>query len=399
MENNRRAEGPRVLDGVRVLDFTAVIAGPYCTRMMADLGAEVLKVETFEGDLVRFVEPLRGKTSAMFSALNSGKKSLSLDLKNAEATNIVRRLVPHYDVVVENFSPGVMRRLGLNYEILSAENSRLIMCSISGFGQTGPGAERPAYAPIVQAYSGYEDVTRRAQGGLEKPLNMGLPVGDTSASLQALGAINAALFYRERTGIGQYIDISMLDTVLSTMAKDFQMGQLPGTPDRKYGPVATKDGYIIVMPLNPRHFESLAVCIEQPDLVDDPRFSTTTARIRNYDQLYPIVEAWSTTHQSADALAKLEAAKIPCGPYLTISEVANDPQLTHRNMITAIEDAEGELRAPNTPFLFSETHAAVQPKVAQIGEHNEEILCGNLGLSAAEFAHLRDSGVVGPSPS
>lgn len=200
MQPNRRLTGARVLDGVRVLDFTSVIAGPYCTRLMADMGAEVLKVEPPGGEFARHVPPMRDGVSAVYSQLNCGKKSLSLDLKHAAAADIIKRLVRAYDVVVENFSPGVMARLGLGYSALAQANPALIMCSISGYGQTGPGAQRPAYAPVVQAESGFEQVYLQYQPRLERPLNMGPPVADTTASLQALGAINAALFYRQRTG-------------------------------------------------------------------------------------------------------------------------------------------------------------------------------------------------------
>ncbi|MEQ8495159.1 MAG: CoA transferase, partial [Gammaproteobacteria bacterium] len=167
MENNRAAVGPRVLDDVRVLDFTGIIAGSYCTRMLADLGADVLKIEPPGGEMMRHIAPLRGDTSTVFSALNSGKRSLVLDLKSAAAVDICKLLVAHYDVVVENFAPGVMGRLGLDYETLREENPALVMCSISGYGQTGPGSARPAYAPIVQAMSGFEMVTLAAQPGLE----------------------------------------------------------------------------------------------------------------------------------------------------------------------------------------------------------------------------------------
>ena len=181
IEQNRSESGPRILDGVKVLDFTAVIAGSYCTRMMADLGADVLKVEGLSGEILRHAGPMRGKTSALFSAMNSGKRCLSLDLKQDRAVEICRGLVKTHDVVVENFSPGVMQRLGLEYEKLQQLNEQLIMCSVSGYGQTGPEAWRPAYAPIVQATSGFEYVYLRSQVGQTKPLNMGLPIGDTGA--------------------------------------------------------------------------------------------------------------------------------------------------------------------------------------------------------------------------
>ena len=223
LEDNRKTTGPRVLDGVKVLDFTCVISGPYCTRMMADLGADVIKIEPPGGEISRAVPPLRDGHSMFFSHLNAGKRCVSLDLKQASAVATIKDLVRTVDVVVENFSPGVMRRLGLGFADLHTANPDLIMCSISGFGQTGPDAERPAFAPVLHAWSGFDMATLRYQPGLDKPLNMGPPVADNVAALQAFGAICAALYYREKTGRGQYIDIAMFDAMLATMQKDFQV--------------------------------------------------------------------------------------------------------------------------------------------------------------------------------
>lgn len=398
LEKNRSEAGPRALDGVRVLDFSAVIAGSYCSRLMADLGAEVLKIEGTGGEILRHAGPMRGTVSALFSAVNSGKRCLSLDLKKPEAVAICKRLVETHDVVVENFSPGVMGRLGLDYETLRAINPRLVMCSVSGYGQTGPEAGRPAYAPIVQATSGYEYVYLRSQVGHTRPLNMGLPVGDTSASLQAFGAIMAALYYRERTGIGQYIDIALQDTLLATMHKDFQTAWLGDMNDRHYGPLETLDGFVLVVPLNQHHFESLADCIGRPDLRDNPKFSTVTARVHNYDDLQDEVEIWTRTQTSAAALAAFESRNLPCAQYRHIRDLEHDPQLFHRGMLTEIEDAAGPLKVPNAPFLFSETHAAVGRSVARIGEHNRETLSGLLGMDDEEIAALEAAGVIGRTP-
>ena len=398
LEDNRKADGPRVLDGVRVLDFTAVIAGPYCTRMMADLGADILKVESPEGDLVRTVEPMLNGYAALFSAVNAGKRSISLDLKQAQAVELIKKLVKTYDVVIENFSPGVMARLGLDYEALAAENSKLIMCSISGYGQAGPDANRPAYAPVVQAWSGYEDVTRRAQGERERPMNMGLPVGDTSASLQAMCAITAALFYRERTGEGQYIDIAMFDTLLGTMAKDFQMSQIVGTPDRIYGPVATADGYVVTTPISPRQFAALVEVIGRPELLDDERFANSETRMRNYHLMPAIIEQWSTQLPSSEVVAKLEAAKVPCAPYRSLGEVAADEQLKYRNMIAEVDHPGAKLKVPNAPFLFSATQAAIKPLVSRRGQHNREVLRDELGLSDDAIDSLERDGIMHRDP-
>ncbi len=385
LEENRKLAGNRVLQGVKVLDLTCVISGPYCTRMMADLGADVLKIEPPGGELLRFAPPHRNGASKLFGQLNAGKRCITLDLKSPEAIDAVMQLVAKSDVVIENFSPGVMQRLGLDYPKLRTVNESLIMCSISGFGQTGPDAHLPAFAPIVQAWSGYDAVTLHYQPGIEKPLNMGLPVADNVASLQAFGAINAALYYREKTGVGQYIDIAMFDALLGTMQKDFQVILEPNTFDRIYGPLETSDGFILMMLVSPRHFESLADLIGQPELKGDPRFSTTVERLANYSELTAIAGSWVKPRTTDDVLEALKANHIPVGRYRELSETLEDPQLLHRNMIAETHDAGGPLCVPNSPFLFSETQAAVQPWVATVGEHNEEIFRDELGLDPANF--------------
>jgi CoA:oxalate CoA-transferase len=398
IEHNRKPQGPRILDGIRVLDFTAVIAGPYCTRLMADLGADVLKVEPLEGELLRHGPPFRDGVSTLFSQLNSGKRSIALDLKQAAAREIIVALLPSVDVVVENFSPGVMQRFGLDYPRLREIKPDLVMCSISGYGQTGPHAERPAFGPIVQAWSGYELVTLRYQPGITKPLNMGIPVGDTTAALQAFGAITSALFYRERTGQGQYIDISMYDALLATMHKDFQQALNPDTRERLYGPIVTADGFVLLMLLSQRHLENLADCIGQPELKQDPRFSSTVARFNYYPELIAIVAAWSESRTTAAIVSVLEKAGVPVTPYRNISAVLDDPQLLHRGMLTDVLDAAGPLRVPNTPMLFSETQAAVQPWVAALGAHTEAVL-ETLGYAAATRGSLRTAKVIGVAVS
>ena len=391
----RAPDGPRIFDDLRVLDFSAIIAGSYCTRMLADLGADVLKVEPPGGELMRHIGPMRGEFSTVFSALNSGKRSLKLDLKQAAAVDLCKRLVAQYDVVVENFSPGVMQRLGLDYASLQPHNTQLVMCSISGYGQDGPAAALPAFAPIVQAWSGYEGVNQVSQPGLARPLNMGLPVADTTAALQAFGAISAALYYRLRTGIGQYIDIAMMDSLVSTMHRDFQTAFNPDPNLRVYGPLATSDGYIIAMPLSQPQFVNLARAIGRPEMLDDPRFTTTRTRFEHYNDMMALTEAWTRTHTSDEALRVLSAADIPCARYRHLVELADDAQLQHRDMLVDIVDGAGPLKVPNSPFLFSATHAAVQPEVTALGAHNNSVLREELALDATQIAALTAAGVFG----
>jgi crotonobetainyl-CoA:carnitine CoA-transferase CaiB-like acyl-CoA transferase len=385
--------GRGILDGIRVLDFTAVIAGPYATRLMADLGAEVLKVEPPEGELLRHGPPFRDGVSALFSQLNSGKRCISLDLKKPAAREVILALLPGIDVVVENFSPGVMARLGLDYETLRTHKPDLVMCAISGYGQTGPAADRPAFAPIVQAWSGYETVTLGYQPGLTKPLNMGLPVADTTAALQAHGAVMAALFHHARTGEGQFIDIAMHDALLATMHKDFQQMLNPDGRERLYGPVATCDGFVLVILLSQRHFEALADAMEQPALKRDSRFSKTAERMYWYADLMTLVGEWVAGQTTAEVVGRLEAAGVPVSPYRDLRAALTDPQLHHRDMITELVDAAGPLPVPNTPMQFSATEAAIKPWVATLGQHTDEVL-KDLGYSDEAIATLRSEAVI-----
>jgi CoA:oxalate CoA-transferase len=397
--NNRttKASGIRkkdALNGVKILDFTAVIAGSYCTRLMADLGADVLKVEPPSGEIMRNIAPMRNNVSTVFSSLNAGKKCMVLDLKKPESIKICLQLIQNYDVIVENFSPGVMDKLGLGYEALSKINPNIVMCSISGYGQKGPGANRPAYAPIVQAITGFDTVTLAAQNNLDKPLNMGLPVGDTTAAIQAFGALMVALYYREKTSIGQYIDIAMTDSLLSTMNRDFQTAFHTDPVDRRYGPLKTSDGYIMVMPLSQSHFRNLIECIHMPELINDERFSSDRARLDNYNMLLDFAEKWASGQSSSEVLSIFEKAHVPCAPYKCLSEVVEDPQLLYRNMLIEVIDESGPLTVVNSPFIFSETQAEVRKNVAKLGQHSREILSEELHLSESAINLLIKEGVT-----
>ncbi|HKM70922.1 MAG TPA: CoA transferase, partial [Stellaceae bacterium] len=232
------------LDRLRVLDFTTTIAGPHCTRLLADLGAEVVKIESPEGDMMRTRPPLRSGASTSFGQLNAGKKSVSLDLKSPRAVEAVRRLVATADIVVENFRPGVMRRFGLDYEALRPIKPELIYCAISGYGQTGPSAELPAYAPVIHAASGYDLAHMAYQGEMRRPDYCGIYIADVLTGTYAFGAIMTALYQRQATGEGQMIDVSMLESMLSLTLSEIQAAQFAVAPPGRpvFGPVATKDG-------------------------------------------------------------------------------------------------------------------------------------------------------------
>src|SRR5947207_6587833 len=250
------------LDGVRVVDFTTTIAGPHCTRLLADLGAEVIKLEAPEGgDMMRSRPPLRNGASTSFGQLNTGKKSVILDLKRPEAKEIVQRLVATTDVVVENFRPGVMQRFGLDYPTLKAVKPDLVYCAISGYGQTGPSAELPAYAPVIHAASGYDLAHLAYQGGDRRPDYCGIYIADVVTGTYAFGAIMTALYQRRETGAGQLIDVSMLESMLSLTLSEMQLAQFPGSYIQGrpiFAPIATKDGWISWSVASDRTFQNLA---------------------------------------------------------------------------------------------------------------------------------------------
>ena len=394
MANINQPLQDKVYTGVNVLDFSGVIAGSYCTKMLSDLGANVLKVEHPQGEIMRKVAPMRGQNSAVYAALNFGKRNISLDLKKPEAISICKRLIKKYDVVVENFSPGVMKRLGLGYEELRKTNPKLIMCSISGYGQRGPASNKPAYAPIVQAASGFDLTYLNAQNDPAKPLNMGPPVGDTTASLQAFGAIGAALFYRSNTETGQHIDIAMIDCLIASMHRDLQSSLLNEDVGRQYGPIATKDGYVVIMPLSQSQFINLVKCLERTDLLNDSRFATESVRFENYNELMTIAENWSANLDSKQVLETFEEAKIPCAQYKTLKQAVNDPQLRYRGLMMEIVDDIGSFQAAGTPIKYSNARPNGNTSVSSIGEHSVSTLMEELFMSEPEIQQLIKEKVI-----
>src|SRR5208282_5465830 len=360
------------LDRLRVLDFTTTIAGPHCTRLLADLGAEVVKIESPEGDMMRTRPPLRSGASTSFGQLNAGKKSVSLDLKSPRAVEAVRRLVATADIVVENFRPGVMRRFGLDYEALRPIKPELIYCAISGYGQTGPSAELPAYAPVIHAASGYDLAHMAYQGEMRRPDYCGIYIADVLTGTYAFGAIMTALFQRQATGIGQLIDVSMLESMLSLTLSEIQLAQFPLSyvPGRPvFGPIQTQDGYINLSIASERSFQNLAAAAGRRDWIDDPRFARYPDRRANWGLLIDELEAWSSQLTSAEVQVIFDRHQVPASPYRTVKEALADPQLAHRHALTEVHDQGGSFRVLNPPFRFSAAAAAAQPRVAALGEH------------------------------
>jgi crotonobetainyl-CoA:carnitine CoA-transferase CaiB-like acyl-CoA transferase len=375
------------LERVRVLDFTTTIAGPHCTRLLADLGAEVVKIEAPEGDMMRTRPPLRNGASTSFGQLNAGKKSIVLDLKTPPAVEAVRRLAATADVVVENFRPGVMRRFGLDYEALAPIKPELIYCAISGYGQTGPSSQLPAYAPVIHAASGYDLAHMAYQGEERRPDYCGIYIADVLTGTYAFGGIMTALHHRQLTGRGQMIDVSMLESMLSLTLSEIQAAQfsLPPMGRPIFGPVATKDGYINLSIASERTFRNLAIASEHPQWVTDPRFAQYNDRRRNWGELIDELEDWSRERTTEEVQALFDRHGVPSSPYRTVREAMADPQLAHRRAFAEIHDAGGTFRALNPPFRMSDTPAAASPHVSALGEDTAELLA-EIGYSRTQIA-------------
>jgi CoA:oxalate CoA-transferase len=387
------ATGP--LDGMRVLDFTTTIAGPYCTRLMADLGAEVIKIETSEGDMMRSRPPLRDGASTTFGQLNAGKHSIVLDLKRPEAQEIVRRLLTTCDFVVENFRPGIMKRFGIDYETVSRRHRELIYCSISGYGQTGPSSGLAAYAPAIHAASGFDMAHMAYQPGRDRPDNCGIYIADIVSGTFAFGAIMAALAQRHLTGLGQHIDVSMLETMLALMTGEVQAAQFPVTPPGRpmFGPVRTGDGFIMPAVASEKTFQSLCQAAGHPEWIADPRFALYLDRRNNWGEFVDLLETWSTTVTTAECQAAFDAAGVPNSPYRTVKEVLADPQLAHRGALAEVRDKSGAFNVINPPFRLSGAPVQVARFAASLGEHTREIL-ELAGYATEEIEKMSAAGII-----
>ena len=385
---------PGILEGVRVLDFTAMMSGPYATRMMADLGAEVIKVEPPEGDHIRSRPPTREGRSTYFAQLNCGKKSLSLDLKKPAAIALVKQLVETCDVVVENYRPGVMQRLGLEYETLAAIHPKLVYCSISGFGQTGSWAGRSAYAPVLHAASGYDMATLDYQDGIDRPLKNGIFVADVLGGSLAFGAIQAALLRAARTGYGDQVDLSLMDAMLGLLVYECQEAQFPAERRRPlYQPTKARDGFVLIAPVSQNNFEALARATDHPEWMEDARFATIHAREHHWGELMALLDGWAGTRSAAECEVAMHAGGVPCSRYFTVGEAMQLPPMVERGVMQTITDGSGAFDVPNPAFRFLQTAAHARDSVPELGADGPAIL-RQLKLSDAAIETLLAQGVL-----
>jgi formyl-CoA transferase len=399
----------RALRGMRVLDLTQFEAGTTCTQFLGWLGADVLKIEPPGGEQSRRNRPeVPGLDAMFFLVFNSNKRSVTIDLKNPEGRALFLNLVERADVVVENFSPGLMEKLGLDYECLRATNPRIIMARIKGFGLSGPYSEYKSFDMIAQATGGVMSVT-----GFEdrEPIRCGAAIGDTGTGVHAAAAIMAAYIQRQRTGQGQLVEVAMQETVANLLRGRFVDHYREGKPSPRRGnglvggvpggaypcaPGGANDyAYIYVQPINPGMWRDFATAIGREDLLADPRLKDAKARLEHRDELNAIIRAWTGARTKHEVMTILGKAGVPCGAILDTGEVLDDPHLNARGQIHTIEHAtRGRIRLPGCPVHLSASPAPTSPPPLA-GEHTAAVLAEVLGLRADEVEKLRARGVVG----
>jgi len=386
------------LDGLTILDFTRVLAGPYCTMQLADLGARVIKIEQpGRGDDTRAWGPpfVRGE-SAYFLSINRNKESVALDLKHSRARGILDTLVSRADVIVENFRPGTMERLGLGYDTLAARHSRIVYCSISGFGQTGPRRAEAGYDAMMQAEAGLMSITGAADG---PPFRLGVAIGDIATGMFAVQGILAALYARERSQRGQRVDIAMLDAVTALLTYQASIAFATGDTPRRmgnrhpsiapYDTFTAADGEFVLSVGNDDQFRRLAGILRRPELGIDPQYASNADRVRHYDALRDTLSRLFSAWARADLLAALTAAGVPCSAVRSVTEALQDPQLSAREMIVPLEHVSaGGIRVLGSPLKLSETPASVRTPPPALGQHTDAVL-REIGLSESDIASLR----------
>ena len=393
-----------------MLDFSQVLAGPTATKLLVELGAEVIKVEfAEEGDPGRTLPRLRGSRSGYHVQQNRGKRSLCLDLRDPRATELVLDLVPHVDVVLQNFALGVMERLGLGYDVVSAVNPRVVMCNMSAFGRQGPLAYKPGYDPIAQSWAGvlhmlgYED---------RAPILAGISPGDVLTGVHAFGGVAAALFHRERTGRGQEVSVSLLDAYSTAHEVNWQEWSVSGgesEPIRRgnvhpvvggVGVFETGDGYVTVAAVNNGQWQRLTEAMGRPELSDDPRFASSPDRATNRDEVNTFIATWLATQPHRDDVVNLlDDCRVPSAPVLTLAEAAQHPYLHEAGAVRWVDDdVLGKVLVPGMPIKFSETPGDASLMTHRLGEDNEYVTCELAGRSHDEYRALVDEGVLFHNP-
>jgi crotonobetainyl-CoA:carnitine CoA-transferase CaiB-like acyl-CoA transferase len=393
------------LHGIRVLDLSRVLAGPFCTMNLADLGAEVIKIEVpGRGDDSRGYAPRipNSADSGYYYSVNRGKQSVTLDLREREGAEILIALARHADIVVENFSPGTMERFNAGYERLRAINPRIIMCSISGFGQSGPMAAAPAYDIVAQALGGTMSITGQAGG---EPTRCGVSIGDLAAALYGVVAILAALRARDQTGLGQHLDIAMLDCQVAwledALARYSATGKVPAPIGSRHPSITpfqhfrAADGYFVAGCGNEAIWQRFCDAIGMSALKNDARFATNADRTANHAELDPLLAGLFATLPRADWLGRLEAANVPCAPIANVAEVARNPHLEQREMILrADHPAFDGLIVPGSPLKTAGVGGAPKTRAPDLGEHTGAVFERLLGYDAAKLADLRERKII-----
>ena len=392
------------LEGVRILDFTQYLSGPHCTSVLSELGAEIIKIEMpGKGEPERLAMPMTPKReSYQFLSYNRGKKSITLNLKSSKGLEIARKLAGRVDVLVENFAPGGMERLGLSYEEVSKINPRILYASISGFGQTGPRRNDVSYDVVAQAMGGLMSVTGYADG---EPLKAGISLGDYMGGYNGVIAILAALYYRTVTGEGQAIDISMQDGIWAMVFPDradyFDTRIVPKrignrlSSSAPFGAYNARDGYVVICTITDPQWQKVLQAMGREDLSGEPRYATRENRTKNMTEVDGLVQAWCKERTVEEVLAILKKSGVPCSPLPTFDQVANDPQLLSREMIVEVEQpVSGKVKLSGSVYKMSKTPGDRRKRIPAVGEHNEEIYGGLLGIDAQEIQKLRQEGII-----
>jgi len=386
------------LTGITVLDFTRVLSGPYCTMLLADMGARVIKIEQpGRGDDTRgWGPPFLGHESAYFLSVNRNKESLALDLRSAAAKAVIPRLLERTDVIVENFRPGAMARLGLDYDAIHGTHPAIVYCSISGFGQTGPRRSEPGYDAVIQAEGGLMSLTGDADG---PPFRLGVAISDIVSGMFAFQGISMALYARTQTGRGQLVDIGMLDSTAALLTYQsgsfFATGQAPQRLGNRhptivpYETFSASDGDLVIAVGNDALWRAFCTACGLEALGDDPQFATNRQRVQGYGVLKPVIVERLRTKTRAEWIAVLTAAGIPCGAVRDVGEVLADPQLAAREMVQQVAHASlGPLRVTGVPVKLSDTPGGVRTAPPTLGQHTDAIL-GELGFSDEEIEEWR----------